>query len=473
MKQPNILFVFTDDQRFDTISALGNKEIETPNIDRLVKNGTTFTQAHIMGGTHEAVCMPSRAMMLTGRTLFSIEQQGQCIPPEHSTMPEWFRTHGYTTAHIGKWHQDRASHARSFSTGAKIYGFKQRNGWYEACNGHWHTPLHDFDPLAKYDPDGGYNDPPIEPFTPPFETVKKNGKHSVDVFSEAAREFIRDYPKSDEGRNGKPFFLYLAHTAPHDPRQYPAKFRERYNAETVSLPPNFATAHPFDNGELVVRDELLAANPRHPNEVRQHLADYYALIAYIDEQLGHILETLEESGQADNTIIVFAGDNGLAVGQHGLMGKQNLYDHSLRVPLIFAGPGIPKDCKTDAGCYLLDIFPTLCELINTAPPESSEGISLVPAMQAPSNKGRQTMHFAYKGFQRAVRQGDHKLIEYVVDGNRTTQLFDLRHDPYETTNLTDKPELADKLKSLRTELKRWQTEFGDTQAMGQEFWRSI
>ena len=111
-----------------------------------------------MGGTSGAVCMPSRAMLLTGRTLFSIEREGQRIPEEHTAMPEWFRHHGYITSHVGKWHQDRESHARCFSTGAKIFGFKKKQGWCEACNGHWHVPVHDFDPRGSYDPDGEITD---------------------------------------------------------------------------------------------------------------------------------------------------------------------------------------------------------------------------------------------------------------------------------------------------------------------------
>lgn len=470
MTKPNILFIFTDDQRFDTISALGNTEIETPNLDRLVQSGTTFTQAHIMGGTSGAVCMPSRAMMLTGRTLFSIDRQGQTIPPKDTALPEWFRANGYTTSHVGKWHQDRESHVRCFSTGAKIFGFKKKPGWYEACNGHWHIPVHDFDSAGEYKPDGGYNDPVIEPFQAPFETTKEQGRHSVEIFSDAAIDFIRRYPDSEDANADRPFFLYLAHIAPHDPRQYPGRFRERYNADTVTLPPNFATQHPFDNGHLMVRDELLEAHPRRPDAVRQHIADYYALIALIDEQIGCLLDALAESGQADNTIVVFAADNGLAVGQHGLMGKQNLYDHSIRVPLIMAGPGIPEDQRTDAGCYLLDIFPTLCDLTDLPIPDTVQGKSLVPAIQESSAVVRDSLHFAYLGIQRAVRKGDHKLLEYVVEGNKTTQLFDLQNDPHETANLAAEPEYSGILESLRKELRRWQTELGDNQEMGNQFW---
>jgi len=470
MTRPNVLFVFTDDQRFDTLSALGNSEIETPNLDRLVEQGTTFTHAHIMGGTSAAVCMPSRAMMLTGRTLFSIERQGQRIPREHAAMPEWFRSHGYATAHVGKWHQDRESHTRCFSTGAKIFGFRKKQGWYEACNGHWHIPVHDFDATGEYDPNGGYNDPAVEPFPPPFETTKERGRHSVEVFTDAAIDFIRRYPDSEDAAAGKPFFLYLAHIAPHDPRQYPARFKERYNADTVSLPPNFATRHPFDNGELKVRDELLEAHPRRPEAVRQHIADYYALIALIDEHVGRLLDSLEQSGQAGNTIVVFSGDNGLAVGQHGLMGKQNLYDHSVRVPLVFAGPSIPKKQTTEAWCYLLDIFPTLCDLTGLSTPESVQGKSLVPAIEKPAKIIRDSLHFAYRGVQRGTRVGRHKLIEYVVDRKRTTQLFDLETDPHETNDLAGQVGYTETVESLRRELRRWRDEFGDDQEMARQFW---
>lgn len=463
MSQPNILFIFTDDQRFDTISALGNSEIDTPNLDRLVAEGTTFTHAHIMGGTHGAVCMPSRAMLLSGRTLFRIEEQGQRIPEEHTTFPEHYRANGYETVHIGKWHQDRASHHRCFSTGAKIFGFRKKQGWYEACNGHWHIPVHDFDPGSVYDPDGGYNEPAIEPYEQPYETTKENGKHSCEVFTDDAVEFIRN-------SGDKPFMMYLAHIAPHDPRQYPARLREKYDADKVSLPPNFAIMHPFDNGDMLIRDEVLEAHPRRPGPVRQHIADYYAIINHVDEQVGRLLDVLEETGKRENTIIVFAGDNGLAVGRHGLMGKQNLYEHSARVPLIFSGPGIPANQRSSSLCFLLDIFPTLCELTGLSIPGSVEGKSLVPAIQEPSVRVRDRVHLAYKGYHRGVRNYRHKLIEYAVNGERHTQLFDIEADPWENRNLADEPGSAATLEKMRGYLGEWRTELGDTREMGREFW---
>lgn len=452
--RPNILLIQTDDQRFDTLSALGNQEIDTPNLDRLVRSGTAFTQAHNLGGNHEAICIPSRAMMLTGRNLFSLADRGERVPPEHTALPEWFRSHGYTTAHCGKWHQDRATHVRCFSTGGRIFGFKEKEGWYEACNGHWHIPVHDFDPEGRYDPGGGYHDPPLQPFTAPFEKCRENGRHSAEVFTDAALDFLRHYPSSPEASSGQPFFLYLAHIAPHDPRQYPSRLRERYHADKVSLPPNFTIHHPFDNGELLIRDELLEAHPRQPERIRQHLADYYALIAFVDEQVGRILDALEASGQADHTIVVFFADHGLAVGQHGLMGKQNLYDHSLRVPLIFRGPGVPPGQRADTLCALPDLFPTLCELAQLDIPETVEGHSLVPALRNPAQSVREVLHFAYKDCQRAVRRENFKRIDYRVGNTRTTQLFDLHQDPYEVRNLAAEPGYREILTQLGNELKR-------------------
>ena len=468
-KRPNIVFLFTDDQRFDTISALGNPEIDTPNMDRIVAKGTAFTNAHIMGGTHVAVCMPSRAMMLTGRTLFSLENQGQCIPPEHVTFPEQFRAAGYETCHVGKWHQDVESHHRSFSTGRKIYGF-QKNGWYETCNGHWHTPVYDYDPTGQYEQDTFYNDPPLEPFQGPFDKTKAKGKHSAEMLTDSALDYMRERREADDEA---PYLMYFAHLAPHDPRQYPARLKERYNRDTVSVPENFATTHPFDNGEMYVRDELLEAMPRRPEAVQQHVADYYAIIAHVDEQVGRILDDLEATGEDKNTILILAGDNGLACGQHGLMGKQNLYEHSIRVPLVMAGPGIPENQTSDTFCYLLDIYPTLCDLLGMEKPQTLEGKSLVPCFSDPAHQIRDSIHFAYRGFQRAVKKDHFKLIEYVVDKKRATQLFDLSLDPLEMNNLAGHPVFAKVQEELREELKKWRDEFHDTRLVGETFWENF
>jgi arylsulfatase A-like enzyme len=294
------------------------------------------------------------------------------------------------------------------------------------------------------------------------------GKHSSEVFADAAIRHLNQYDSDD------PFLMYVSFMAPHDPRSMPKAFLDMYDPEHIPLPDNFMGGHPFDNGDLKGRDELLAEFPRDPNAIRRHIAEYYAMITHLDAQIGRVLDTLDELGLMDNTIVVFAGDNGLALGQHGLMGKQNLYEHSIRVPLIFCGPGIPAGQRRDAFVYLLDIFPTLCDLIDVPVPESVEGISLCAALQDAQVPVRETVFAAYRQFQRMVKNDRFKLIEYAVNGRRTTQLFDLQNDPMERVNLSGNPHYADQLHALRLRLFDWRDAWDDAQSeWGKVFWEGF
>jgi arylsulfatase A-like enzyme len=457
--RPNILFLFTDDQRFDTIGALGHPEVITPAMDSLVQRGTAFTNAYIMGGSCGAVCMPSRAMLMTGRTLYHLEEQGQRIPEDHVLLGEILQAAGYTTFGTGKWHNGPASYARSFTTGAEIF--------FGGMDDHWNVPASDFDPTGSYDN--------VRPFIrDPFVTNQvsrrhvdhiRPGVHSSELFAGAAVDFLQNH----DGNN--PFFMYVSFMAPHDPRTMPREYLDMYDPTAVTLPENFMPTHPFDNGELQVRDELLADFPRTTDEVRRHIAEYYAMITHLDAQIGRIVSTLEARGWTENTIFVLAGDNGLAIGRHGLMGKQNLYDHSLHVPLLMAGPGVPKGETRDAYTYLLDIAPTLCDLIGQPVPVTVEGRSLMPTLQNSDNRVRNTLYFAYRGYQRAVQDERYKLIEYVVEGRRTTQLFDLHDDPWELRNLASDPSHRDRVAALRQEMRRWRDALDDDQpGQGAAFW---
>ena len=191
------------------------------------------------------------------------------------------------------------------------------------------------------------------------------------------------------------------------------------------------------------------------------MADYYAMITHVDAEIGRVLEALKETGHAEDTIIIFSADNGLAVGQHGLMGKQNLYEHSVRVPLIISGPGIPKGHKRDALCYVHDIYRTLCELLRVSVPASVKSKSLVPVIQDSKKKVRNSVFFAYKDIQRGVRSTCYKLIAYLVNGKPTIQLFDLQTDPWELKNLADDPKYAEHVSELGKELVRWRDELND------------
>jgi arylsulfatase A-like enzyme len=193
------------------------------------------------------------------------------------------------------------------------------------------------------------------------------------------------------------------------------------------------------------------------------------MISHLDYQMGRVLDALKATKQFENTVIVFAGDNGLALGRHGLMGKQSNYEHSIHVPLVLAGPGIPQGEKHSALCYLIDIFPTLCDLTGVESPATVEGVSLVPFLTDPGTRARDYLLFAYRDVQRSVRDKRFKLIEYVVESKRTTQLFDLHRDPLEMNNLAGLSEYSKKLEELRGELTRWK-EWDDR---GEAFWQGF
>ena len=462
IQKPNIVFLFTDDQRFDTIRALGNAEISTPNMDALVARGVSFTHAHIPGGTSGAVCMPSRAMVNTGRTLFHISGAGETIDEEHTTLGEAFIRAGYKTFAAGKWHNGRESFARSFTNGAEIM--------FGGMADHWNVPVYDFDPSGRYSAKCLYIENPfVTNQTKERECDHVNaGRHSTDVIADAAIDYI------ERAEPGEPFLAYTAFLAPHDPRTMPRKFLDMYDPAELSVPDNLLGAHPFDNGDLRGRDEMLAEFPRTPEIVRRHLADYYAMISHLDARIGDIVDAVRRRGLLENTIFVLAGDNGLALGQHGLFGKQSLYEHSVRVPLVFAGPGVPEGARSDALVYLLDIFPTLCDLSGVEIPSSVEGISLAPAIRTPGTAVRDELYLAYTSVHRGVRGGRHKLIEYAVGGRRSmTQLFDIVDDPGERRNLADDPRHAALLAKMRDSMFARRDEWGDCETpWGRQFWSS-
>jgi arylsulfatase A-like enzyme len=420
----NVLFIFSDDQRSDTIHALGNGHIETPHLDSLVRRGTSFTRCYCMGGLQGAVCVPSRAMLMTGRSLWRIDEQmkGQ------ATWPEQFAAAGYSTFITGKWHNGNESLLRVFPAGGAIFL-------------------------------GGMGDPfklPLQDITPE-RTLKKHeskpGNHAVAEISDAAIGFLEQRPKD------KPFLLYVAMEAPHDPRVAPPEFHARYRNRKPPLPPDFRPQHPFDNGEMAVRDEKLAPWPRTPDNIRAQLADYYALITFMDEQIGRIFTALDKSGAAQDTLIVFASDQGLALGSHGLMGKQNLYESGMKVPLILAGPDIPAARRRDALCYLIDVYATLGELTGVPPPPGNEGKSLARVLAGRDEVVRRHILTGYRDVQRAVTDGRWKLIRYPQVN--VTQLFDLAADPHELTDLSRSPDHAEQLATMLNLLRTGQKAHGD------------
>ncbi len=458
MKKPNILFLFADDQRFDTINAVNNPEIITPNLDKLVARGTTFTHAHIPCGTSGAVCMPSRAMLMTGRTLFHLQGEGQEIPKEHITLGETLKENGYRAFGTGKWHNGTAAYTRSFTEGKSVFF----GGMWD----HWNVPACDYNAEGVYPTSNVCNAPfSSNKVTQNHAEYMKFGEHSTDIFTGRALEFLDGYEADD------PFFLYVSFMAPHDPRTMPQKYLDMYDIDNISLPESYLEEHPFDFGIRDVRDEVLAPYPRTRENTLQHIKEYYAMITHLDDKVGEIIAKLEEKGELDNTIIVYSGDNGLALGKHGLFGKQNHYEHSIRVPLIFAGPDIPKGETRDTYAYLLDIYPTLCDMIGVSSPSSVEGKSMVPSIKNKDIKTRENLYFAYTDMLRSVKNERYKLIEYRTDELTKTQLFDLVNDPNELCDLFGDEKHSSTVAELRELLIKYKDDWDDTKhRMGKTFW---
>ena len=419
--RPNVLFLFADDQRADTIAALGNPIIQTPNLDRLVRAGLSFRRAYMQGGMQGATCVPSRAMLLSGRSLFHIDEKLM----RDETWPAAFGRAGYTTFISGKWHNTPPSLPRSFQQARSMF----TGGMTDPMK----APLSDLE-------NGQLTRATISP------------QHACAAFADAAIAFLRESHPTG-------FFAYLPFDAPHDPHIVPEEFPIRYDPEKIPLPPNFLPQHPWNNGEMSVRDEALLPWPRPPAAVRAMIADYYRYISYLDAQIGRVLDALEASPYAANTIVVFSADSGVARGSHGLIGKQNLYEHSLRVPLIIRGPGIPANRTTDAMCYLYDVLPTLGARCGVAGPATSEGLDLSATLRDPTAPARPSLFFAYRSVQRALRDDRWKLIRYPeVD---RTQLFDLVNDPDERTNLAERPEQAARVSAMTTALAAEMKRFDD------------
>ncbi len=425
--RPNVLFLFADDQRADTIAAHGNSRIQTPNLDALVQRGFSFRQNYCYGSNSGAVCVPSRAMLHTGKHWLHTNNQMN----GETTMGQLFRANGYTTFATGKWHNGADSILRSFESGRAIY--------MGGMSDHTEVPLQDID--------GG---------TLGNKRIKDG--FSSQLFADAMIEFLKSH-------NGEqPFFAYAAFTAPHDPRNPPVPYREMYYRNRPPLPENFLPQHPFDNGHMVGgRDENLGPWPRPREMISDQLCEYYGLVTHLDEQIGRILAALDSAGHADNTIVVYAADHGLAMGSHGLLGKQSVYEHSMKCPLIFAGPGIPASQESTAFTYLIDAYPTLCALTGIEGPGALEGHNLADIWSSRKSSVRDAIYLPFRTVQRAVRDDRWKLIVYPEINHM--QLFDLQNDPSEMHSLADDPAHSGHKDRLLAMLKSWQQEMGDDQPL--------
>ncbi len=465
-KKPNVVFIFADDMTYTAINALGNSEIQTPNLDKLVSGGTTFTNAYNMGAWNGAICTASRSMLLSGRTVWDVNNFRKNWSNNKELDKTWgklMENAGYDTYMTGKWHIDakadsvfqNVKHIRPGMPGdeweheIQVAKFKSIEGT-------------DTDPATLMPV--GYNRPLSEqdttwsPTDTKFGGFWEGGKHWSEVLKDDAFSFIEKAEKSDN-----PFFMYLAFNAPHDPRQAPQEYIDKYPLETISLPESWLPEYPFKDDMGCgpdLRDEALAPFPRTEYATKVHIQEYYAIITHLDAQIGKVIDRLEATGKMDNTYIIFTADHGLAIGKHGLIGKQSQFDHSIRAPFMITGPDIPKNKKINEDIYIQDAMATSLELANIEKPNYvffNSFLDLVSGEQTKSNYD--AIYNGYVDLQRMIRKDGFKLIIYPKI--KKVLLFDLTNDPEEINNLADNAAYKEKVEILFNDLVKLQKDMND------------
>ncbi len=441
--RPNIVFLFTDDQSFRALHALGNTEIKTPAMDELVRKGTTFTHAYNMGGWNGAICVASRAMMISGRSIWRAEEVSKSYAQNEKTGETWpklMEQAGYETYMTGKWHipvppEALFNHVRDVLPGMPA------------------------DTALGYNRPQGVNDTLWQPWNKELKGYWEGGTH----WSERVRKNAVDFIDAAAGKEA-PFFMYIAFNAPHDPRQAPESYVRQYDPEQLAVPESFVPEYPYavDMGAGPdLRDEALAPFPRTGYAVRVHRQEYYALTTHLDTQIGLIIQRLNEHKLLENTYIFLTSDHGLAIGEHGLLGKQNMYDHSLRVPFVLAGPGVGKGTKVAADIYIQDAMATALELAGAPKPTYVEFNSLLSlAADGGGDSHYPAIYGCYeRTLQRMIRKDGYKLIVYPGIGKLL--LYDLRADPLELHDIANAPAQAKRVRALFDELAGLQQAMGD------------
>ena len=442
-QRPNFLILVSDDQRPDTIGALGNPIIQTPNLDRLAREGMTFTRAVCPF----PLCVPSRAEILTGTSALEngVPSKEGRMKPDLVLWGDAMRSGGYHTWYCGKWMNDGSPKTRGYDDTGALFS----SGGAGAAG-----------KQPRYNRNGrlitGYRG-----WTFKNRAGKPELKKGIGLVGETSRYIADGAIALLEREVDRPFFLHVNFTAPHDPLVIPPGYEDKYDPARIPLPKNFAPQHPFNHGNAKGRDEQLLPLPRTKDDIRDQLAAYYAVIDDMDTQIGRILQKLKETGRRDNTIIIFTSDHGLAIGSHGLLGKQNMYEHTVGVPFIIAGKGIPRGRRSSACIYLRDMFPTTCELAKIDIPATVTAQSFAAILRGEKPTISRQAAFAYfYDHQRMIRTDRWKLIFYPQLDRY--QLFDLKTDPHELHDLSADIAHADRLNQLHTRMEHWFRSRGDT-----------
>lgn len=436
-ERPDFLIVVTDDQRWDALGFQGNPLVNTPNMDRLARQGVFFDNAFVT----TSICAASRASIFLGQFEgthgYTFGQPALSVEAMQNSYPALLRKAGYRTGFVGKY--GIATAAGSQKSMFDVFTPLSRN------------------PYMKQQPDGSQ-------------------RHLTRLTGDKAEEFLRSCPADT------PFCLSISFNAPHaedgDPRQYiydPA-YAGLYNDRAVPVP------ELADERYFALLPEFLKdpdhSTSRHrwlwrfdsPEKFQTMVKGYYRMITGVDEQVGRLRAELRRLGRADRTVIVFLSDNGYFLGERGLAGKWLMYERSIRIPMAIYDPRAAEDRQSrrvEPVVLNIDVAPTVIDMAGLEIPESMQGRSLVPLLEGASPAWREDFfyehHFNHRGKIprcEGIRGKRWKYVRYTQQQPVYEQLFDLRNDPKETSNLTSDPEHRAVLDSLRNQTDRWRKRVG-------------
>ncbi len=428
--RPNVLFLICDDLNCD-IGCYGHPQVRTPNIDRLAARGVRFDRAYCQ----YPLCGPSRASFMTG--LYpdqSLVKRNAIYIREHvpnvNTMSQMFRDAGYFATRIGKiYHYNVPKH---IGTG----GHDDPYSWDYTINPRGRDKAEE-EKIFSLQPGS---------FGGTLSWLAADGTDAEQTDGIAATEAARMLDKHTKDRQN--FFLAVGMYRPHTPYVAPKKYFEMYPLEDIVVPvvpDGYLETLPLPARKSITRkkDQLNLK----PELARQAIQAYYASISFADAQVGRVLDALDASGLADNTIVVFTSDHGYHMGEHGHYQKTTLFENAARVPLVIAGPGIAKGAKAKSMAEMVDFYPTLAELANLPTPDFVSGVSLAAALQDPSKATRTAALTQYdSGY--SIRTDRYRYTEWGEEGADGHELYDHNSDPAEMKNLAGSEAHRDTLEEL-------------------------
>jgi arylsulfatase A-like enzyme len=447
IKRPNILFIMADDHASHAISAYGSNLINTPNIDRLAKEGMRFTNCFNVN----SLCAPSRAALITGKYSHhnGFMRNGDKFDGSQLTFPKLLQRAGYETALIGKWH------LKSQPTGFDYYSVIPGQGEF-------------FGPSFR---DSGK----------PWQESKVVNGYLTDIITDKATKWI------DKRDSSKPFCMMVHHKAPHTPHLYPKKYENLYSDADIPMPESFRADYK-QRGKALVESQgrwskLDNIKPNHFKEpiperlkrgtkaykewsYQNFFKGYLRLVAALDDNVGRLLAHLDKSGLAKNTVVIYTSDNGFFLGDFGLFNKMWMYEESLRLPLLVRYPdNIKPEAVNDKLVSILDFAPTILDYAQAKAPKELQGRSFRSVLEGKTPTDWRNAHYYHYYGQYdvpahyGVRTSNHKLIHYYKQDN--WELYDMLNDPQELRNIYNQPEQSKVVEQLKTMLKVMQNKYED------------